>query len=353
MRWSGTRLRRSPWIVSYWKDGQLIYENYLTRVRISAAPVLTQVLNYFDRWRRPEEVASELKEFLPESIQRGVTSLVKHSFLEEEGCTEPRSKAMDAWRDWSPEAAFFHFATKDVRYRIAPVEERVILQQIRQNPQPAFFKKYPRAPAVRLSRKSPTRRSEFERVLLERRTWREFSSRKLSKEKLGRLLGLTWRVIRYVRLKYLGPLPFKTSPSAGARHPIEVYVIPLRVEGLPQGIYHYAADRHRLECLHRGPMKRRVVRYLGGQWWFEGAAVVFLMTAVFRREMWRYNYPRAYRSVLLDAGHLCQTFCLAATWLGLAPFSTAALADSLIEKDIGIDGITESALYAAGVGERP
>jgi hypothetical protein len=54
--------------------------------------------------------------------------------------------------------------------------------------------------------------------------------------------------------------------------------------------------------------------------------------------------------VLLDAGHLCQTFCLVATWLGLAPFCTAAFEDSLIERDLGLDGIRESALYVAGVG---
>jgi nitroreductase len=74
------------------------------------------------------------------------------------------------------------------------------------------------------------------------------------------------------------------------------------------------------------------------------------MTAVFARTMWKYGRARAYRVVLLDAGHLCQTFCLTATRLGLAPFSTAALRDSLIEKDLGLDGITESVLYVAGVG---
>lgn len=35
---------------------------------------------------------------------------------------------------------------------------------------------------------------------------------------------------------------------------------------------------------------------------------------------------------------------------GLAPFSTAALRDSLIEEDLGLDGISESVLYVAGVG---
>jgi hypothetical protein len=54
--------------------------------------------------------------------------------------------------------------------------------------------------------------------------------------------------------------------------------------------------------------------------------------------------------VLLDAGHLGQTFCLTATRLGLAPFCTAALKDTLIERDLGIDGIAESVLYVTGIG---
>jgi hypothetical protein len=50
---------------------------------------------------------------------------------------------------------------------------------------------------------------------------------------------------------------------------------------------------------------------------------------------------------------LCQTFCLAATWLQLAPFCSMALSDSRLEEDLRIDGVAESVLYAAGVGVRP
>ena len=35
------------------------------------------------------------------------------------------------------------------------------------------------------------------------------------------------------------------------------------------------------------------------------------------------------------------------------PFETMALADSRIERDLKIDGVTEAVLYAAGVGTRP
>jgi SagB-type dehydrogenase family enzyme len=90
--------------------------------------------------------------------------------------------------------------------------------------------------------------------------------------------------------------------------------------------------------------------YCADQRYVAGAAALFIMTAVFARTMWKYPKARAYRVVLLEAGHLCQTFCLTATRLGLAPFSTAALKDSLIEKDLGLDGISESVVYVAGVG---
>ncbi len=322
------RLRRSPWIVSYWHSGQLVYENYLSRVRVSAAPLSTVVLDFFDRWRDPEELVSRLTGFSRASIRRALAQLTEFSFLEKEGQSDPRSEAMQVWSKWAPQACFFHFTTKDAPYRIeSESEARVIRKYIQQHPQPPFFKRYPHAEVIQLSREGPPAQSEFLRVLFERRTWREFSSRRLTSEALARLLYLTWGVTKYLRAEFLGRVPLKTSPSGGARHPIEVYVVALRVEGLPQGLYHYAGDRHQLECLRKAPMKRRTLRYLGGQWWFSKAAAVFIMTSVFPRKMWKYRHPRAYRSVLLDAGHLCQTFCLAATWMGLAPFCTAALAD--------------------------
>jgi nitroreductase len=74
---------------------------------------------------------------------------------------------------------------------------------------------------------------------------------------------------------------------------------------------------------------------------------------VFERTEWKYPFPRAYRTILLEAGHFAQTFCLLATSLGLAPFCTAALADSVIERDLRVDGVSESVIYACGVGTRP
>src|SRR5262249_38593594 len=150
-----------------------------------------------------------------------------------------------------------------------------------------------------------------------------------------------------------GRVAMKTAPSGGAQHPIEAYVIALRVAGLRPGIYHYNAGIHHLERLRAKATRGEITRYLNGQTWCGGAAAVVVMTAVFGRTQWKYPASRAYRTVLIEAGHVCQTFCLLATWLELAPFCTMALTESAIERTLGLDGVSESVLYTAGVGVPP
>lgn len=250
-------------------------------------------------------------------------------------------------------ATGFHFATKDIAWADAEQSEAVAAAQsahARTDPPPPPFKPV-RGRGIRLP--AFRTRGEFVDVLLERRTWRGFGTRPLSRSRLGALLQLTFGVQMHGRTQAGAHVVFKTSPSGGARHPIEAYVLALNVNGLSKGLYHFAPDTGRLHLVRRGASRAQVVQYLSGQWWFDGASAVVLMTAVLPRVRWRYPHPRAYRSVLLGAGHLCQTFCLVATWLKLAPFCTQALADSTIEKALGVDGMDEVVLYAAGVGSRP
>src|SRR5437764_14249341 len=200
---------------------------------------------------------------------------------------------------------------------------------------------------------APITAGEFPTILPARLSWRQCSHVPVELCTLSTLLGLTFGIQQSVDFLGLGRLPLKTSPSGGARHPIEAYVLALRVVGLHRGLYHYAPDSHCLELLKPGASSQQVIRLLAGQSWYGSVAAVVLMTAVFPRDQWKYQYPRAYRAVLLDAGHVCQTFCLLATWLGLAPVCAVALADSEAEKIAGVAGVTEAVIYAAGVGKQP
>lgn len=345
--------RRSPHLVMYWESGHLIFENYADHTKISAAPITFEILKFFDHWRSGEALFRRLGEFSQSSVQKAIASLVSHSLLQRSD--QPASafeQAMQTWKNWNPAAGFFHFSTKDVPYgQDVKATGSWLRRRAQRHPFPEAVKHYSHARKFKLP--PPAAGGEFPRVLLERRTWRQFSDRPVKLSELGTLLGFTWGVQRWIKARGLGSFALKTSPSGGALHPIEAYVLALRVSGLPRGLYHYAADTHCLELLRRGATARQLVDYTAGQWWYRSTGALVLMTAVFPRSQWKYESPRTYRVVLAEAGHFCQTFCLVATWLGLAPFCTLALADSRVEKDLGVDGVTESVLYAAGVGARP
>jgi SagB-type dehydrogenase family enzyme len=345
-----TQLRRAKSLIAYWEDGRLFFRNFGNRYTVSGRPVTCEVLDFFDDWRTPRQAVSHFADYTPKSVRSAVSQLKKRLLLLVKGSPAAVKDARIAkeWAQWLPEGSF-HFSTKDALYVRNRSRVRWLKSRLPKTPPPNFFKSVKGAKKAALpARAFPS--SEFVDVLMQRRTHREFLGRKISIQAVSQLLSLVWGVTGYLESPIFGRLPHKTSPSGGARHPGEVYLVALRVKGLRPGIYHYHSGGHYLELITTKVTRNTVWRYCAGQDYVKNVAALFLMTAVFPRTMWKYNHVRAYRVVLLETGHLCQTFCLVATWLGLAPFCTGALADTLIEKDLGIDGIRESVLYAAGVG---
>lgn len=350
MRTQSSRLRRIRSLFAYWQDGRLRFHNYAARETVSSKPVAMDVLDFFDKWRSTAEAIEHFAQYTPASIRRTIRELVTHRLLVRENSREARldNRIAKEWAPWLPQGSF-HFSTKDAVYVPSHWSEAQRRATLPNTPQPAKFKSLKGAKKVALpARTFPD--DEFIRVLMARKTHREFATEDVSLESVSQLLSLVWGVTGYLYSPIFGNLPRKTSPSGGARHPGEVYLMALRVKGLKPGLYHYHPVQHRLETIRTGVKRARAAQYCAYQEYAGKAAALFLMTAVFPRDMWKYHKPRAYRVVLLDAGHLCQTFCLVATWLGLAPFCTAALKDTMIEQDLRIDGVRESVLYVAGVG---
>jgi SagB-type dehydrogenase family enzyme len=349
VRRARTRFRRARHLVFYWRGDRLVVHNYATGRRVGAAPSLCRLLDCCGDWKTRDEIALALG--VPAGLLTPIIRrLVDESVLaRSDRAEDSRARAMASLDAWNPEAGLFHTATKDVRFWPAVEAGRRARAKAGHVPMPRPVKSYRGAPATPLP---PPADGTFAGVLVARRTWRRFSTKSLALQDLATLLGLSAGVQQWVRSSPRD-LPLKTSPSGGARHPIECYVVARDVKGLRPGVYHYAADRHVLERV-RGPVSaRRIGGYYPSSRYFAKAPAHVFLTAVFARQLWRYPYSRAYRAALAEAGHVCQTFCLTATWLDLAPFCLMGLADSLIEDDLGIDGITESVLYAAGVGHPP
>jgi len=146
----------------------------------------------------------------------------------------------------------------------------------------------------------------------------------------------------------------KTSPSGGALHPVEAYLIARRVEGLAPGLYHYHAGEHALEPLPSPPDLDAFARTaVAGQYWFADAHVLVVLAPRFARNFWKYrNHAKAYRVVIMDAGHLSQTLYLCATELGLGAFVTAAINETDIERAFGLTGYVDGPLAVCGFGFR-
>jgi SagB-type dehydrogenase family enzyme len=343
------QLRRARCLFAYWRNDRLFFHNFARQSTVSGRPITWEVLVFFNKWRTCQEAIIHFAGYTQKSVLSALSEFVKQGLLLVKDSREAvqDSRLVKEWSSWLPEASF-HFSTKDTAFitKLSVNQWKAILPK---TPPPKIFKTV-KGPTKRLPPVGAFPDSEFIRVLKTRETHRRFSNQKVTLQAVSQLLSLVWGVTGYFYSPVFGKLLQKTSPSGGARHPGEVYVMALRVKGLSAGLYHYHPAYHHLKRISTNATRDRAWLYCACQDHVKNASALFLMTSVFRRTMWKYHVPRAYRAVLLDAGHLCQTFCLVATWLGLAPFCTAALKDTLIEEDLGIDGIRESVLYVAGIG---
>lgn len=279
--------------------------------------------------------------------------LLAYDILVREGSAlASKEEALFSEWDWNLAAKQFHFATNAVHFE--PNNEtvwRALDRKMRSAPPPSPFREFP-GEYVRLPPPEVVA-INLDKALAERRTCRNFVRAPMELEQLATILGITWGVTRTSKANQsLGDFVLKTSPSGGARHPTEVFACVSRVNGLAPGIYHYSPKLHALCRTVSGDPSRVACTLCSEQRWVADAAVAFFMTAIVSRTMWKYGHSHAYRVLLLDAGHLGQTFHLVCTSLGLGPFTTAAVNGANAEKALGIDGINEIVVYAAAAGLR-
>lgn len=198
--------------------------------------------------------------------------------------------------------------------------------------------------------------SALDELLARRTTCRNFdSARALPVDALATVLHRVFAA-RAVHALAGAPVLKKSSPSGGGLHPIEAYVLAQRVDGLAPGLYHYHCGDHALEPLGAlAPDAAAVLaaELVAGQSWFAPAPALIVTTARFARHQWKYRgHAKAYRVMLLEAGHFSQTLYLAATELGLGAFITCAINERAAERAFGLDGMEEGVIAVSGLGHR-
>jgi len=130
----------------------------------------------------------------------------------------------------------------------------------------------------------------------------------------------------------------KTSPSGGALHPTELLIqIGNCFGNVPAGAYVYDVLQHALV----EEQDRCGFNCVDGM-------LIFVVRSRVERPMWRYRDIRAFRPILLDAGHVIETLALLLELKGLS----VAVGPPTVATDASFDWLREPAIASvyAGVG---
>ncbi|ASJ07279.1 SagB/ThcOx family dehydrogenase [Thermococcus pacificus] len=177
----------------------------------------------------------------------------------------------------------------------------------------------------------------LEEAIYRRRSIRGYTTEPLTIEELSQLLWAAYGINAWGK---------RTSPSAGARYPFEVYVVVGNVEGLRPGLCHYDGKNHVLKLIREGDLRKELASACLGQRHVEEAPVNIVIAAHYERTTSRYG-QRGIRYVHIDAGHMGQNIYLQATALGLGTVAVGAFRDDEVKRVIGVEG---EPLYIFPVG---
>lgn len=208
------------------------------------------------------------------------------------------------------------------------------------------LKTYPRFEKIVLPKEHQIQDQNLWKILSRRQSTRHFSKTPIDLRIIGMILHFSAGIVPE-NLKIDQSRRF--YPSAGARYPLEVYLLARRVKGLSEGLYHYNVLEHALELLLKQNLKDEILK-ITGQDWVENAAAIFLISSVFGRTRVKYG-DRGYRYILLEAGHLGQNIYLTTEALGIKCCAIGGFLDKKINQMIDIDEDNEAVLYMLAIGQ--
>jgi len=162
-------------------------------------------------------------------------------------------------------------------------------------------------------------------------------------EVLSHLLFHAAGVSRTVRTP-MGEFHFRTYACAGALYPVEAYVVAGAVDGLGEGVYHYAPREHALRPLRRGDHR--------GDLGLSGAdpgAACLVLTGIPWRTAWKYT-ARGFRHLYWDGGMMLANLLGAAVARAVKARVLLGFVDEAVDRVVGSDGRTEFALCVVALG---
>lgn len=211
------------------------------------------------------------------------------------------------------------------------------------------YKIYSSLPRVALTPKQDLLRATILNVLENRRTHRDFDADfVMPRSTLSTLLHYAAGLQKPYRA---GVLNLRFYPSPGALYSHEIYVLSLRDNFAPPGLYHYNVRDSVLErmkdidpahvfdhiCVKEDPEK------------IKAASTVIIMTCVFERSTKKYG-RRGWKFLQYETGVILQNFYWVAGALGLGVWPMGNLVEDDLLPLLGIDGVQEGFMTSLWLG---
>lgn len=164
-----------------------------------------------------------------------------------------------------------------------------------------------------------------EHALLERRSVREYDAEPLTLTEISQLLWAAQGITH--------PDGLRTTPSAGALYPLEVYLVAGDVVDLPDGVYRYMPEGHELRLVLEGDRRKELSRAALGQSAILEAPSVIVIAAVYERTKVKYG-ERGVQYVHIEVGCASENIYLQAVSLGLGTVFIGAFHDDQVSETL-------------------
>ncbi len=207
-------------------------------------------------------------------------------------------------------------------------------------PAPAAPRSYPGVPRTELPRARPRALVPLEKTLLRRRSARALSAAFPSRALVARILQYSHGVCDGAGR---GP-----APSSGGLQALELYVVPLSEGWLAPGAHHYDRAGHHLSRVVEGAERAAWAARVPSMATVEGGSLLWIIAADGARAEGKYA-ERAFRFLLLEAGHLMQNLCLLSQSVGLRTVPLGAFFEGEMAAALGLPR-TDAVLYAGLCG---
>jgi SagB-type dehydrogenase family enzyme len=135
---------------------------------------------------------------------------------------------------------------------------------------------------------------------------------------------------------------FRTFMSAGALHPVEVYL------ALQTGVWHFHPGEGTVRQLREEDPRTPLARSAAAPE-LEAAEAVLALTGILWRTAWKYG-ARGWRHLFWDAGTMLANLLALAEESGLDPRLLVAFVDAEVDEILGLDSPREASIALLGLG---